>query len=121
MIGTAPMRAVGTAVRSIRSGSFGRPNRQPSTVNAHAAGGALDDPGGVSTSRALRSFIFFLAISLTCFLVTLKPLYLPPFLAFSSAGDHFLALLLLGGDLAACLSSTAAGGLLILNSKLRSE
>ena len=37
-----------------------------------------------STSRAFRSCSFFLAISSTCFFVSVKPLYLPPFLA--SAG-----------------------------------
>src|SRR5262249_51824280 len=72
-----------------------------------------------STSRAFRSLNFFLAMSSTWALVTLLPLYLPPFLA--SGGIDSLPAFLACGIFAAIFRSTAAGGDLILNSKLRSE
>src|SRR5262249_51831585 len=71
-----------------------------------------------SSSRALRSAIFRLAISRTCFLVTVNPLYLP--LGFSSAGINSPPFFFSIGMPAACLSRMAAGGLFTSKVKLRS-
>src|SRR5207247_8342044 len=65
-----------------------------------------------SSSRAFRSLNFRLAISFTWAAVTLKPLYLPVALVFSSGSMISPPFFFSMGMPAACLSRTSACGLL---------